>query len=58
MNRRGRCLDDLEVLDYVERCVPEPRGDELRRHLASCRDCLALVVWIAIYSSRERAFAW
>ena len=38
-----RCLDDVQVLDYVERRLPEAELTEVRDHLDACGDCLNLV---------------
>ena len=50
------CLDDVEILEYVERRIPTARIDDIHQHIDTCGDCLALIVVIVGYSSRERPF--
>lgn len=42
-----RCLDDAEVLDYVEQRLAEASIAEIREHLDACSDCLGLVGQLA-----------
>jgi tetratricopeptide (TPR) repeat protein/predicted Ser/Thr protein kinase len=42
-----RCLDDLEVLDYVEQRIDEASSAGIRAHLDACDNCLTLVTELA-----------
>jgi tetratricopeptide (TPR) repeat protein len=41
------CLDDLDVLDYIEGRMPEARVLAVRQHLDGCVECLNLVAQLA-----------
>jgi len=49
------CLDDVQVLDYLERRVPEAGIAAIRQHLDGCSDCLSLVSQLSQTSARVAA---
>src|SRR5689334_10740922 len=47
VSRGASCLDETSVLQFVDGGLPRAAGVDVRAHMASCRACTELAIWVA-----------